>query len=66
MTTMKGGIAWMADQQHVALLKQGVDVWNRWKQEHQQIQPDFTGAHLTGADLQGADLTGANLTNTVR
>ena len=51
----------MADEEHVALLKQGVEVWNKWRKENPDIRPDLSGADLTGADLGGADLHGADL-----
>ena len=48
-------------QAHLDLLKQGVKVWNQWKQEHYEIQPSFQEANLSSFDLSGADLRGANL-----
>ena len=67
----------MANDEHVAMLKKGVDAWNEWRQENQGLvrglcAPDLMGANLTGgildkanlnwADLRGANLAGANLT----
>jgi hypothetical protein len=57
----------MANKQHLAILEQGVEAWNKWMSSDWQI-PDLRGAilvgiNLTGADLTGADLTGANLTD---
>jgi uncharacterized protein YjbI with pentapeptide repeats len=52
----------MANDEHVAMLKQGVDAWNAWRRENPDIRPDLSAANLTGADLSGADLTRANLT----
>ena len=59
----------MANQQHLDLLLQGVDIWNQWRKEHPRTQPDlsraFLGeAHLSGADLSRAHLIGAYLTGT--
>ena len=51
----------MAAQEHFERLKQGVQTWNTWRQEHQGIRPDFTGANLMGANLMGANLMGADL-----
>lgn len=66
----------MADTTHLAILKQGVAVWNRWRKNNPEIQPDFKGAdlrsailrlsslkglNLSRADLTGADLKGADL-----
>lgn len=62
----------MANDEHVALLKQGVDAWNAWRKENPDIRPDLSGVDLREANLAGAnlieadlsqtDLTGANLT----
>src|SRR5213595_1717525 len=56
----------MANQEHINLLKQGVEVWNQWRIEHGDIQPDLSGANLFKASLAHAnlgevDLRGANL-----
>lgn len=52
----------MANQEHVdMLLRDGVETWNRWRSEHQDVVPDLGGADLFGADIFGADLHGANL-----
>lgn len=52
----------MANPEHVEILKQGRDVWNRWREEHREIRVlDLSGAHLRGANLRGADLSGARL-----
>ncbi len=55
----------MANPEHLAILKQGVDVWNKWKSKTKH-KVDLVGANLgeaslIGADLIGADLNGANL-----
>jgi hypothetical protein len=66
----------MANAEHLAQLKQGVEAWNPWRNQHMDIRPDlsmarlweadlsgadFRGADLSGADFRGADLSGANL-----
>src|SRR5712691_8862374 len=51
----------MADQQHLAVLKQGVAAWNAWRREHPEIPPDLSEADLSEADLSGANLRHANL-----
>ena len=51
----------MANDEHVALLKQGVAAWNAWRDENPDIRPDLSGADLSGADLSEADLSGADL-----
>lgn len=51
----------MANKEQLEILKQGVEVWNQWRQDHPNIKIDLSGADLVAADLNGADLSGANL-----
>ena len=51
----------MANEQHLKILRQGVVVWNQWRKENPNIQPDLSGADLIGADLNQADLGRVNL-----
>jgi hypothetical protein len=57
----------VADEQQLALIKQGADVWNAWRERNPStsvdlIDADLTGApNLMGADLFGAIMLGANL-----
>ena len=56
----------MANEEHVKILKQGVEVWNKWRNENPDIKPDLSKAELKGFDLNDAelslaDLRGANL-----
>ena len=51
----------MANDEHVALLKQGVAAWNAWRDKDRNIHPDLSLADLNGAELNGADLSFANL-----
>ncbi len=62
----------MANLEHLDILKQGKDVWNKWrkeqfklansKEEEEQhvLQPDLSGARLRGFVMDGADLSGVN------
>ena len=54
----------MADEQHVALLKQGVEGWNQWRENNYIIVPDLSGADLSRANLNHVNLTGAYLCET--
>ncbi len=36
----------MANQEHLIILKQGVNVWNKWRQEHPRIKPDLSNVDL--------------------
>ena len=65
----------MANEEHVRKLREGVEVWNRWREENPDVWPDLTEAdlrgahlreaHLLGAYLMGADLSEADLSRTV-
>src|SRR3954468_21348549 len=48
-------------EEHVTLLKQGVEAWNAWRRECPETRPDLGRADLRHLDLIGADLSGANL-----
>jgi uncharacterized protein YjbI with pentapeptide repeats len=52
----------MANEEHLALLKQGVEAWNYWRSNNQQILADLSRADLRGLELIGIDLKGTNLT----
>jgi hypothetical protein len=51
----------MAKEEHLAILKQGVDEWNRWRKENPEIKPDLSEENLCGTDLRGANLCEANM-----
>ena len=51
----------MANQEHLDILKQGVEVWNKWRGKHLDIHPDLSKADLSAADLSAANLYRANL-----
>ena len=51
----------MANQEHLELLRQGVEAWNAWRAKEPSVRPDLSGADLSGANLSEANLSGANL-----
>jgi Flp pilus assembly pilin Flp len=51
----------MANPGHLQILRHGVKIWNRWRQEHPDIQPDLIWADLRRETLGGLELTGVNL-----
>jgi hypothetical protein len=60
----------MANEEHLAILRQGIEAWNAWRQEHGNFlrfgfvrSPDLTGASLRGEELAGANLSRADLTD---
>ena len=59
----------MANEEHLILLQQGIEAWNRWRTENPDSSPDFSSegiieyANLKFVNLQGANLSNANLSN---
>jgi len=56
----------MANEEQLSILKQGVEVWNKWRQLNFNIDVDFVEAnfgeaHFSQVNLMGADLSRANL-----
>ena len=51
----------MPDPDHVAILKQGVEVWHEWRMANLEARPDLSEANLSEANLSGANLSGVNL-----
>ena len=46
---------------YLELIEQGVDAWNRWREEHPEEYPELESAYLFEKSLQGINLRGANL-----
>ena len=42
----------MANEEHLKILKQGVEQWNKWRLEN-AIRPDLSDADLSSAELHG-------------
>ena len=60
----------MANPKHLEILKQGVEVWNKWRHDNVVVDADLSGidlreAKLNGIDLCRVDLRGADLNATV-
>jgi len=65
----------MANEEQLSILRQGVEVWNKWKEENEELISfaetdlrsiplqgvDFSDVYLTRVNLSGADLSGAYL-----
>jgi uncharacterized protein YjbI with pentapeptide repeats len=61
----------VANDEHLAILRQGIAIWNEWRARNPEIKPDLSGADLTDAgryiarvhkiDLRGANLSAADL-----
>ena len=65
----------MANQEQLEILKQGVEVWNQWREDNSSSVIDlrdadlsyakFSGINLRDADLVSADLIGADLKDAI-
>lgn len=56
----------MANAEHVKILRQGTEIWNRWRYKNKNVLPNLSGAdlskiYLPDANLQKADLRRSNL-----
>jgi len=51
------------NQEHLDILKRGVEEWNKWREEHSEIQPQINGASLNGVNLSEINLSGSHITN---
>jgi uncharacterized protein YjbI with pentapeptide repeats len=55
----------MANDEHVAMLKQGVAAWNAWRDENPHVYPNLSETDLSGENLINANLSGANLNGAI-
>lgn len=51
----------MANPEHVAILKQGVDVWNMWRRENPMIKADLSLEVFFGVNLRQVNFSQVNL-----
>ncbi len=54
----------MANRRHLKILEQGVDTWNKWREENADVKPNLRGANLKGKKLVGADFSNADIHST--
>jgi len=52
----------VANEEHLAILRRGVDAWNVWRRKTGILHPDLSEVDLRSMDLTSADLTGTHLT----
>ena len=53
----------MPNKEQLAILMQGVKIWNRWREENPEEEIDLFGADLSNASLNGANLSSVNLSD---
>lgn len=51
----------MANEEHLALLRQGAETWNQWRKKHRRVIPDLAKADLHNLNLGDVNLKQANL-----
>jgi hypothetical protein len=49
----------MANEEHLAILRQDVPAWNGWRSVDRNVPPDLAGADLQEANLRQGWLVGA-------
>ena len=54
----------MANEEQLAILMQGIDVWNQWMKENPEVKIDFKEAYLGGYDFTRADFRQADFSRT--
>jgi uncharacterized protein YjbI with pentapeptide repeats len=55
----------MANDELVAMLKQGVAAWNAWRDANPHVHPNLSETDLSGENLINANLSGANLNGAI-
>jgi hypothetical protein len=45
----------MAEAEHLRILKEGVEVWNKWRKDTRFCHPDLSRAYLINSNLSGAN-----------
>ncbi|MBW4488576.1 MAG: pentapeptide repeat-containing protein [Trichocoleus desertorum ATA4-8-CV12] len=54
---------WSEKEKYLSLLRQGVEVWNRWREENPNVNPDLGGVSFSGINLDGFDFHNTILWN---
>jgi hypothetical protein len=52
----------MANDEQLAVLRRGVETWNKWRADHPDLKVDLRGADLSRMNLNGIDFRDARLT----
>ena len=53
----------MANPEHVAILDNGVKVWNKWRRENPEIKPDLSNSDFSDRVLSGVNLSHSDINN---
>jgi uncharacterized protein YjbI with pentapeptide repeats len=55
------GLAPMADDEQLAVLRQGSGAWNGWRRRNSDVRVNLTGTDVVGRHLRSVNLSAANL-----
>jgi uncharacterized protein YjbI with pentapeptide repeats len=53
----------MANPEHLKILKQGTDAWNKWREENPRIKANFEYADLSGLIFHDRNLKNVKFNN---
>ena len=51
----------MANSKHLEILQNGVDAWNKWRNDNQKVQPDISSVSLKKQNLNNINFSRTNL-----
>lgn len=54
----------MSNPEHIEILNQGVEAWNKWREMNQDVKPDLSDANLEKRNLRKVNFRDANLCRT--
>jgi uncharacterized protein YjbI with pentapeptide repeats len=55
----------MANEEHVRILRSGVEKWNEWRSTCPEVKPDLEKGDLHGVDLTSINLSGSELSGVI-
>ena len=47
----------MANPEHLQILQQGFEAWYQWREQNEDIRPDFSDANLSDANVRVLNLS---------
>jgi hypothetical protein len=55
----------MANEEHLKILEQGAELWNRWRKSNPRLYPDLSNKNLRGLNLSGMRFDNANFSESI-
>ncbi|WP_236065208.1 toll/interleukin-1 receptor domain-containing protein [Reticulibacter mediterranei] len=53
----------MANEEHLKIIRQGVEIWDEWRKKYSDVKPNLKGAILYSTNLRGANLSNTDLSD---